>query len=550
MSPAASDNGLLSRLRPISGLTFAVVVIILALPIFTVSAHLLSTDWDIWSKLWQTSLPDYIFHSMLLLLFVGTISLVIGMSCAWFITAYDFPGRKLLSWALILPLAAPAYIIAYVYADLFDFYGPVQSQIRSIYNWSQGDYWFPPIRTVFGASLILSFVLYPYIYLLARASFLRQSQSQWWAARALGYTPCKAFFNVVLPAARPAIAGGTALVMMETLADFGVADFFAIPTFSVGILRHWLILGDKAAAMKLAGLMLMIVFILVLLESSSRKDIANTTDAAIAQSTRPTLTGLRAYLLTALCALPVFLGFILPLSRLLYHSVTAGDPSTLTQLMIYGGNSLKLAAIVAPIILVLAILLAHIKRKYPSKINHGSIYFATLGYALPGALLAVGLLAPLSALDIGLTSFLHRTIEWDQGLVLTGTLFALIYALSIRFLTVGFNAIDAGLGKIPDTFHHVARSLNATPQTRLKRITFPLLRPAILSALILVFIDVIRELPATLIMRPFNFDTLATRVYWLASDERLAEASTAALIMIGVGLIPTLYLDRLMNRKP
>ena len=513
------------------------------LPILSVGADLFTNG------TWPKTLGLYVVNTILLMVGVGLLSTLIGVSCAWFVSAYDFPGRRILSWLLILPIAAPAYIIAYVYADLLEYYGPLQSTLRAIFGLENGQQSFPPIRNMLGATLMLSFVLYPYVYLLARTSFLQQSQSQWWAARNLGLSSRQAFYKVALPAARPAIAGGLALVLMETLADFGVADFFAVPTFSVGIFRNWLIVGDKPAAMKLASLMLLAVILLITLESATRKGSITGSGRTFAQAEREKRNGLRGWTLTLLCALPVLLGLIIPLLRLVYLSVLGGDSMGADQLFGFAKNSLILALIVCVLVLITSLILAYTKRKRSDVLSQSLIRLSTLGYALPGALLAVGLLTPLSWLDKGLATSLNSIFGWNTGLILTGTLIALVYALSVRFMTVSFNTLESGFSKISDSMEHAASSLGANRLRRIRSIFLPLLRPSLTTAFILVFIDVVRELPATLIMRPFNFDTLATRVYWLASDERLSEASTAALIIIIVGLIPTYYLNRLATQK-
>lgn len=518
-----------------------------AVPILAIAVHIFNPDVQSWARLWDTTLPGYIFNTALLMLLVGSLSLLIGVSCAWFVTAYDFPGRKVLTWALALPIAAPAYIIAYIYADILEFYGPVQSSLRSIFGWTHGDYSFPSIRNVCGGAIVLSLVLYPYIYLLARASFVSQSQSEWWAARSLGLSPKSAFFKVVMPAARPAIIGGLALVLMETLSDFGVADFFSIPTFSVGIFRNWLVIGNKAAALNLASIMLLAVGLLVILEAGTRKGRVDVSGKTTEQSERIKPKKIAAWSMSLVCVLPVLLGLIIPVLRLIYHAVNSDNSVTQSHLWTYLSNSVGLALLVASIVLVMAIIFSTLQAT--GRFTPIATRIATLGYALPGALLAVGLLAPLTGLDKTLTRFAGETFGWQGGLILTGTLLALIYALTVRFLTVGFNAIDAGFAKIPPSMTYAARSLNAGRWRRLKTVTVPLLRPSLISAVILVFIDVIRELPATLILRPFNFETLATRVYWLASDEKLAQASGAALIVIAVGLIPTIFLNRFLTKE-
>lgn len=519
------------------------IAIIFTLPILSVGIALLT------GGTWPQTLHLYTLNTIILMLSVGILTTLIGVSCAWFISAYDFPARNTLSWLLILPIAAPAYIIAYIYADILEFYGPLQSTLRQMFQWEQGQYIFPSVRNLPGAALMLSFALYPYVYLLARTSFLKQSQSQWWAARNLGLTSRQAFYKVALPAARPAIAGGLALVLMETLADFGVADFFAVPTFSVGIFRNWLIIGDKNSAMKLASIMLLIAIFLIVLETSTRKGSVADSGKTLAQAEPEKLNGLSGWTMTFICALPVCLGLFIPLLRLIYLALFGGDSMGLGRLLIYAKNSLILALVVSFIVLIISLTLAYAKRNRSDALSKSLIRFSTLGYALPGALLAVGLLSPISWLDQVIAKSLITTLGWNTGLILTGTLIALVYALSVRFLTVSFNTFESGFSKIPPSIEHASSSLGANWIRRMKQIFIPLLRPSLVTAFILVFIDVVRELPATLIMRPFNFDTLATRVYWLASDERLSEASTAAIIIIMVGFVPTLYLNRFTTKK-
>ncbi|NQX96114.1 MAG: iron ABC transporter permease, partial [Erythrobacter sp.] len=428
-----------------------------------------------------------------------------------------------------------------------DFSGPVQSALRAVTGWGVNDYTFPPIRSLLGGAIILALVLYPYIYLLARASFAAQSASQFRAARSLGAAPARAFWQVALPAARPAIAGGLALVLMEVLADFGLAEYFAIPTFSTGIFRSWLAMGDKDAAMGLAALMLGFVAGLVALEAVTRTGRSDSRDGLASARGREPLVALSPLgqlgAFTA-CALPVTLGFAVPalhLSTLALEDTAIRAAASLSE---YATASLWLGIAVAITTTALALILAFAKARSGHPLVGGVTRFATLGYALPGALLAVGLLAPLGALDQSLTGFARESLGYTGGLILTGTSLILIYALAVRFLTVAYNALEGGMARIPPSLDAAARSLGAGPSRVLARIYIPLLRPSLLAALALVLIDTLRELPATLILRPFNLETLATRTYRLASDERLVEASIPALILLLVGLIPVIMLTR------
>ncbi|MDP5104513.1 MAG: iron ABC transporter permease [Erythrobacter sp.] len=498
-----------------------------------------------------TVLPTYIANTALLMLLAGGFAAIVGTGCAWLVAATAFPGRRLLGWALVLPLAVPAYIAAYIYADLLDFSGPVQSALRQATGWGPNDYSVPDIRSLTGGALVLGFVLYPYVYLLARTAFATQSASQFRAARSLGAGPAAAFWRIALPAARPAIAGGLALVLMEVLADFGVAEYFAIPTFSTGIFRSWLAMGDKAAALKLAAVMLLFVVALVALEAATRRGRSDSSDGLTGRAGAEPLVALsplgKALALIA-CLIPVLFGFVVP--ALYLGTLAMGDVAQKAagDLASYAQGSLWLGLAAAGVCLAAALLLAFAQARSGSRVTSSAIRLATLGYALPGALLAVGLLAPVGAFDQSITRFARDAFGWGGGLLLTGTSVVLIYALSVRFLTVAYNTVSGGLARIPPGLDAAARSLGASPSRVLARIYAPLLAPSLAGAAALVFIDTLRELPATLILRPFNLETLATRTYRLASDERLVEAAIPALILLAAGLLPVLLLNRLGKR--
>jgi len=387
-------------------------------------------------------------------------------------------------------------------------------------------------------------VLYPYVYLLARVAFAQQGMTLFNAARTLGASPTRAFVQITLPAARPAIAGGLALVLMETLADFGVVDYFGVPTFSTGIFRTWFAMGEKAAAMKLAACMLVFVMILIALEKSQRRHIVPGTQAKHGEHNPLELSGWRAAMAMCICSVPVVLGCIIPLGVLGRYALTSGDPLMGEAFIGFISNSVSVAAIAACVAVILALCFTVTKQLANNPVTAGVTQLATLGYALPGTLLAVGLLAPMSNIDRALAGMLDAQFGWQTGLILTGSAFTLIYAYVIRFLTVAYNTTHSAMAQIPPAYGHAARSLGATPKRVITHIHLPLLRPATVAALLLVFVDTMRELPATLLLRPFNFETLATRVYRLASDERLADASTAAIVIVVIGLLPVLALNR------
>lgn len=525
-------------------LSALLIAALVAIPLLAVASALAVPADSAWAHLASTLLGKYVANTALLMAMTGIIAVLLGVSTAWFVAATAFKGRAFLSWALVLPLSAPAYIVAYLYTDLLAFSGPVQGALRSAFGLATGTAALPNIRSLPGAALLLALVLYPYIYLLARTAFQMQAGSQFQAARTLGQTAYGAFFKVALPGARPAIAGGLALVLMETLADFGVADYFALPTFSTGIFRTWLALGEKQAALKLAGVMLLAVATLVTLEAASRKGRVDNGGRAALQADRIALSPPHTMIAWAVCGLPILLGFAIPMAVLIGYAFTGGDQMLGRGFSSYAWNSARVAVIASVIAVGIALLLSYVQRANQNRITGAAIRFATLGYALPGALLAVGLLGPIGALDQNLTHFATETFGWGGGLLLTGTVAILIYAYVVRFLTVSFNTVSASLGRIALVTDMAARTLGAGPLAVLTRIHLPMIRPGMLAAGLLVFVDVMRELPATLILRPFNFETLATRVYRLAGDERLTEASTAALSIVLIGLVPILLLNR------
>lgn len=551
VAPAGPPTGVAAGGR-FSGWTLAALAIaaLAALPLAAIVVGALSGGLDAIAHLAATVLPVYVANTALLMALAGTLAVVVGTGTAWLVSAAEFPGRRVLGLALVLPLAVPAYIAAYIYADILSFAGPVQSALRALTGWGVADYSFPAIRSLPGGALVLGLVLYPYVYLLARGAFAAQSLTQFRAARSLGASPRAAFWRVALPAARPAIAGGLALVCMEVLADFGVAEYFGIPTFSTGIFRSWLAMGDKAAALKLAAMMLVFVAVLVIVEARTRTGRSASRDglAARAGEALVELSPLGRTLAVIACALPVLLGFIVPAGWLAWLATSDAAMAATRELGQYLSGSLSLGLLAALVCMAAALLLAFARARSESPIVTGAIRLATLGYALPGALLAVGLLAPLGAFDQTLTRFARDTFGHSGGLLLTGTSAVLIYALSVRFLTVAYNSLDSGLSRIPRNLDAAARSLGAGPARVLARIYAPLLAPSLGAAAALVFIDTLRELPATLILRPFNLETLATRTYRLASDERLVEASIPALILLAAGLIPVLLLARVGKR--
>ena len=510
------------------------------LPVAVVAMSFASPPSPAWTHIRDTVLADYVANTVALMILVGAATMLVGIATAWMVATRDFPGRRFLSWALVLPLAAPAYVVAYVYTDLLEYAGPVQTTLRALGGW-EGSV-LPPIRSLGGAALVLGLVLYPYVYLLARTAFESQAAALVDAARVLGAGPRRAFFGIALPAARPMVAGGVALAMMETAADFGVVEYFGVATFTTGIFRAWFALGERAAALQLAAWLFLVVAILVAAEHWARRGGYGNPVAGGRKAQLVELRGGRGWFASAAVALPFVLGFVVPVVVLARHAVATGDPLLGRAFGDFVLASVGVSGTAAVLTMGLALVLAYSGRLSRNRGTPLAIRTATLGYALPGAILALGVLAPLTALDKTLARLLQTHFDLRTGLLLTGTAAALVYAYAARFLTVAYNACQGGMEKIHRRLDEAARALGATPGRVLREVHAPLLRGAAASAVLLVFIDAMKELPATLILRPFNFETLATRVYRLASDERLGEASTAALAIVAVGAVPALLL--------
>jgi iron(III) transport system permease protein len=532
-------------------LVVAVLVALLAgLPVASVGLNIFVGGTSAtWSHLAQTVLPEYILNSLLLCLGVGTGVALLGVTTAWLTAMHEFPGRRYFEWALVLPLAMPAYVMAYVYTDFLQFVGPVQTALREAFGWEHGDYWFPDIRSLSGAVLMFVCVLYPYVYLLARAAFLERASGMLEAARTLGMGPWQGFVSVSLPLARPAIAAGIALALMETLADYGTVAYFAVNTFTTGIYRAWFSLGDRVAAAQLAAMLLSFVLFLLMAERVSRgRARYNNTTGRNRPMPGAQLGGAAALLAVLACALPLLLGFVLPATLLLRMALTEGDAQFGERFLMLSRNSFMLAGITAFIGVFLALLMAYGARLSKSAFARGLNRLVGLGYAVPGAVIAVGVLIPVTRLDNWLAGQWEHWFGSNPGLLLTGGIAALIYAYLVRFLAVALHTVESSLAKITPNMDDAARCLGMGQGETLRRVHAPMLRGSLFTAALLVFVDVMKELPATLVMRPFNFDTLATQVYTLASDERLAEASTASLAIVAVGLLPLIALSRQISQ--
>lgn len=530
---------------PLGALLIAVPV---CLPILMLLFSAFAPESESWIHLRATVFTDYLVNTFGLMVLVALLAGSIGVLTAWLTVRYEFPLRRWLIPALALPLAAPAYVVGYVYADLLEFSGPLQSFIRAMMDLAPDAAVFPNVRSLPGAAVVISLVLYPYVYLLARGSFVQQSSVLHETARTLGATGSRLFTRVALPVAWPAIAGGLALVLMETVADFGVVEHYGVPTLTSGIFRTWFAMGEPAAALQLAGWLFIVVCLLVLGEYFARRGQHFNPLGGQAASEPQVARALQGWVICLVCLLPVIFGLLVPVLALVVMSIAhveAVQLATLTELM---GNSAWVAALAATVCTGCALWLAYAERLTDSQVMRAGVRVATLGYAVPGLVLAVALMVPLTTFDKNLALLMRDYLGWQPRLLITGTVAGLVVVYVARFLTVAFNSVQSGLAQVHPQLDAAARSLGSSPARVLGKVHAPLLRPAVLVGFLLVFIDVMKELPATLILRPFNFETLATWVYRFASDERLSQAAPAALLIVLISLIPTVVLVQVRNK--
>ncbi len=528
---------------PVAALVAAPVVAVL-------SAAALAPSGTAWAHILHVTLPGYLANTAMLALLVGVMAASCGAITAWLVTACRFPGSRWLDVALLLPLAMPAYVCGYVYTEILDVAGPVQTALRQATGLGWGDYWFPPIRSLPGAAVVMAMVLYPYVYLLCRSAFLQQSVCLIEASRTLGQSLPRTFLHVALPLARPALAGGTALALMETLADFGTVEHFGVPTFTTGIYEAWFAMADRGAATRLAACLMGVVSLLLLLEHFSRGGRRFHPMTTRNPPLRPVqLAGARGWMAFFACATPVLIGFAIPAGWLLHAALTVGDALDPWRFLPFALNSVTLAGITALLAVAMAALIAWGGRQHPTRGAAVARRIAMLGYAVPGSVIAVGTLVPFGLFDNALDGFFRANFGLSTGLLLSGTIVALVFAYLVRFLAVALQATESGLSRVKPSLAAAARTLGAGPGEAVARIELPLARGALLTAGLLVFVDTMKELPATLIVRPFDFDTLAVRVHNLAADERLAEASTSALLIVAMGLLPVLVLVRQIRRR-
>lgn len=527
----------------------AAVAVLVAVPIVVVAAHLFVPSREVWAHLAGTVLPRYLTGSLTLMLGVGVGTLLLGVATAWLVTMTAFPGRRLFEWALLMPLAVPAYVIAFTYTTLLEFAGPVQSWVRAAGGWeSAAQYWFPQIRSLPGAACMMILVYYPYVYLLARAAFLEQAVGVLEASRTLGRGGWRTFLTVALPLARPAIAGGLVLALMETLNDFGTVDFLAVDTFVTGIRRAWLGLGQPQVAAQLGALLMLFVLGLVCLERWSRRGRTSLAMGYDRRLPRYLLTRKGAAAALVVCGLPVGFGFLLPLVAMVVWTWQTRDFVN-PQYVQMALSSLGLAGLAALVAVAAAVLLAYGRRLAPGRIMAAAVQASYLGYAVPGAVIALGIMIPLTRLDHAIDDLAMRLASRSTGLLLTGTWTALIYAYVVRFLALAGKSVEASLQRITPSMDGAARTLGHSAGDTLRRVHLPMMRGSLLTAAVLVFVDVMKELPATFMMRPFGLATLAIRSHELATDGLLKESASASLAIVLAGIVPVILASLMIARS-
>ena len=526
------------------------IAVLVSLPIVAITYYWFYPETETWSHIKETLLTEYAINSLFLMVGVFLSTFIIGVSTAWTVSSYDFPGRSFFQWALILPLAFPTYILGFIYVELLDFYGPVQTFLRFVMGYeSKRDYDFPEIMSVWGVILVMSLVLYPYTYMIVRPVFQNFSSQFNDIATTFGYSPWKRFFKLFLPMARPAIFAGTSLALMEALNDFGTVQYYGVETFTTGIYRAWFSFGDVSAAAKLSCYLMFFILCLLFSERWQRRGVNYSLQTISVEQKLKKIKGLHAFLAIIVCALPIMLGFVIPIYQLCawllsYHSHLKWD-----QFMTLIKNSLGLALLVSVIIVSIALLLCYGVRLTQSKWQHALNKLATIGYAIPGSVISVGVLIPLVWADFKLGEISELLFQVSLGLVLSGSIFAISYGYVARFIMVAYNATESGFNQVTKDLDHAAITLGVGPIKSFFVVHFPLIKRSVLAAVILVFIDIMKELPATLILRPFNFDTLATKTFELASEEMLPHSAVYALAIVLVGLIPVVFLNFLSNTE-
>lgn len=541
------------RLRSSGNLGWSVGALALALivtaPILAIALVAMHSSGDTWPHLVSTILPSSTLTTLELMLGVGLTTLVIGAGTAWLVTMFRFPGRGVFEWLLLVPLAMPTYIIAFCYMELLDYSGTFQTALRAMFGWQNAaDYWFPEIRSIWGGILVMSFVLYPYVYLTARASFLQQSVCVLEVSRTLGRSAWGTFWSVALPLARPALVAGVTLALMESLNDIGAVEFLGIQTLTQSVYATWLERSSLPGAAQIASVMLLFVFALIFIERNARRRqrFHHTTGKynMLPEQELGPVSGILAMLA---CAAPVVIGFALPSSVLVGSAIDNIAEGLKPEFWRSAWHSITLALSAALVAVVIGLVLAYACRASRSKLVHGATSLASVGYAVPGTVLAIGILVPLAGFDNTLDAFMRSTFGISTGLLLTGSAAGLVFAYVVRFLAIAFGAIDAGFKKVSTNLDGASRTMGTSITQTLFRVHLPMLTPVLGAAALLVFVDSMKELPATLLLRPFNFDTLATHVYTLASFDLFEEGALAALSIVAIGLLPVIFLHRAIS---
>ncbi|QXB31255.1 iron ABC transporter permease [Aeromonas sp. FDAARGOS 1405] len=525
------------------------IALLLGLPVIALLFSAFSAEGELFRHLADTVLLDYLGNTLGLVVGVVLLSLLFGVPTAWLVAMCQVPGRRALQWALMLPMAMPSYIVAYVYTDLLDYSGPLQAGLRTLFGWnSPADYWFPAIRSLGGAAWVLALVLFPYVYLLTRASFLEQSVSLIHSSRLLGCTPWQSFRRLSLPLARPAIMVAVSLVAMETLADFATVHFFAINTLTTAVYDTWLGYGSLATAAKLSCLMLLAVVLLIALErrSRSRQQVFQKS-MGHEQPLRYPLKGMSRALAAFWCWGLVLAGFGLPFVILLDYGVRYFELSWTPEFVRFAGNSLLISALTALLAMGIALLLGFFCRLDGGIKSLLPLRIAAMGYAMPGTVLAIGVLVPLTALDFAINDLAEWLGRQGPGLLLTGTITAIVFGYLVRFVAIAIGSVESSMGKISPSLDMAARSLGQGDGGMLRRVHLPLVRRGLFAGAMLVFIESMKELPAALLLRPFNFDTLATHVYQFVSDEMLERGALGAIVIVLVGLLPLIWVNRTLD---
>ena len=519
---------------------------LIGIPIYTIIIGLLGGPGDSWAHLQKYLLADYVVNSLALVFGTGALSLIWGVPAAWFVSTTRFPGRKLLEWLLIMPLSIPTYIMAFTYAGIFDYTGIIQTTFRNIFGTGVTHF---DILNIYGVMIIMSLALFPYVYVISRVAFTSRFRSLIEASQTLGASASRLFFAVVLPVSRPALVAGLALVSMEVLNDYGAVKYYGVQTFTTGIFRSWFSYEDVQAAVYLSAILLIFVFLILILEYRHREKEKFHSSMVDRSVQAKHLMGVEKWLIMCGCWIPVILGFVFPVIQLVWWAFSAYASAAHIEILPTVWNSFSLALVAAVSCVLVAVLLLFVSRMRPSRWLKSAVRLSTMGYAIPGAVVAVGVLTPFLIVDKAMIKLLISFGVENPGLVLTGTILALLFAYTVRYLSVAFNPVEAGFEKIGQSLDEVASTLKASPWSRLIGINVPLLATALATAALLVFVDVLKELPLTLILRPFNFHTLATRSFELASDEQVAAAAIPSLVIILTGVIPVYLLNILSKRR-